>query len=127
MPLSLKESSAARELPKLLYSFLPGSGSRQWKGHISFKSIAEKVGVGEYWGAGSKEPMIAQLIENTLQYRRGRFEALIIEIVRAGLTYRRKQGTSHFGRDRADQCTDPANRLQVSRPMGRRVSGHARC
>jgi hypothetical protein len=90
MGLSLKESNAARELAKLLYDFLPGSGSQQWKGHVSFKSIADQVGVGDYWQPGSKEPMIAQLLERTLQFRRGRFEPLIVEIVRAGLTYRRK-------------------------------------
>ncbi|MDP9176937.1 MAG: hypothetical protein M3O61_04585 [Gemmatimonadota bacterium] len=92
MSLSLKESTSARELAKLLYDFLPGSGSRQWKGHVSFKTVAEQVGVGDYWQPGSKEPMIAQLLERTLEFRRGRFEPLVVEIVRAGLTYRRKNG-----------------------------------
>ena len=92
MALALKESVAVRELAKLLYDFLPASGSSQWKGHVTFKTVAEDVGVGEYWQAGSKEPMIARLLERTLEYRRGRFEKLIVEIVRAGLTYRRKNG-----------------------------------
>ena len=92
MSLPLKESAAVRELAKLLYDFLPGSGSSQWRGHVTFGSVATDVGVGEYWQPGSKEPMIAQLLERTLEQRRGRFEKLMVEIVRAGLTYRRKNG-----------------------------------
>lgn len=92
MSLPLKECRAAREMADLLYDFLPGSGSSKWKGHVSFRTVAEKVGVGDFWQPGSKTPMIAALIEKTLEFRRGRFEPLIIEIVRAGLTYRQKQG-----------------------------------
>jgi hypothetical protein len=36
--------------------------------------------------------MITALLERTLEFRRGRFEPLILEIVRAGLIYRQKQG-----------------------------------
>ncbi len=94
MSLSLKESRAISEMAELLYDFLPGSGSRSWRGHVSFKTVAEKVGVGEFWQPGSKTPMITTLLERTLEYRRGRFEPLILEIVRAGLTYRQKNGNS---------------------------------
>ncbi len=59
---------------------------------MSFKSVAEKVGVGEFWQPGSKLPMLTALLERTLELRRGRFEPLVIEIVRAGLTYRQKNG-----------------------------------
>lgn len=92
MPLPLKQSRAAREMADLLYDFLPGSGSSGWRGHVSFRTVAEKVGVGDFWQPGSKTPMIAALIERTLEFRRGRFEPLMLEIVRAGLTYRQKQG-----------------------------------
>ena len=92
MALSLKESRALRELADTLYDFLPGSGSAAWKGHVSFKSVAEKVGVGDFWQPGSKLPMLTSLLERTLQFRRGRFEPLVVEIVRAGLTYRQKNG-----------------------------------
>jgi hypothetical protein len=92
MPLPLKESRAARDLAELLYSFLPGSGNEKWSGHISFKTVAAKVGVGEFWQPGSKTPMIACLLERTLEFRRGKFEPLILEIVRSGLTYRQKNG-----------------------------------
>lgn len=63
-----------------------------WKGHVSFKSVADKVGVGHFWQPGSKLPMLTSLLERTFEFRRGRFEPLVVEIVRCGLTYRQKQG-----------------------------------
>lgn len=92
MPLSLRESRAVRNLAEALYGFLPGSGNPAWKGHISFKTVAGKVGVGDFWQEGSKQPAIAALLERTLEQRRTRFEPLVLEIVRAGLTYREKSG-----------------------------------
>jgi hypothetical protein len=92
MAFPLKESRAVRELADALYDFLPGSGSVAWKGHVSFRSVAEKVGVADFWQPGSKLPMITALLERTLEFRRGRFEPLMLEIVRAGLTYRGKNG-----------------------------------
>jgi len=79
-------------MAELLYDFLPGSGSSLWKGHVSFRTVAQKAGVAEFWQPGSKVPMITALLERTLEVRPGRFEPLILEIVRAGLTYRQKQG-----------------------------------
>jgi hypothetical protein len=92
MGLPLKESRAVRELADVLYDFLPGSGSALWKGHVSFRSVAEKVGVGDFWQPGSKLPMLTGLLERTLEFRRGRFEPLVVEVIRAGLTYRQKNG-----------------------------------
>ena len=92
MAISLKESRVVAEMAELLYDFLPGSGLPIWKGHVSFKTVSEKVGVGDFWQPGSKTPMITSLLERTLEFRRGRFEPLILEIVRAGLSYRQKQG-----------------------------------
>lgn len=92
MGLSLKESKAVAAIAGLLYSFLPGSGDPKWKGHVSFKTVAEKVGVDDFWQPGSKVPMITALLQRTLEHRRGHFERLILEIVRAGLTYREKNG-----------------------------------
>jgi len=91
MALSLKESRAVSEMSELLYDFLPGSGPASWKGHVSFKSVAHLVGVGGFWQPGSKIPMITGLLTRTLESKRGRFEPLILEIVRAGLLYRQKQ------------------------------------
>jgi len=91
MPVSLKESKAATEMARLLYSFLPGSGARNWKGHITFQSVANTAGVGEFWQGGSKEPAIAALLERTLEYRRDLFEKLILNVVKEGLKYRKKK------------------------------------
>lgn len=90
MALSLKESRAVSEMAKVLYSFLPGSGWRQWKGHVSFQTVAQEVGVGDFWQGGSKEPAIAALLERTLEYRRNLFEKVILSIVKSGLKYREK-------------------------------------
>ena len=57
MTLPLKQSRAIAEMAELLYDFLPGSGSAKWTGHVSFKTVAEKVGVGDFWQPGSKTPM----------------------------------------------------------------------
>lgn len=88
MSLTLKESRAITDIAELLYTFLPGSGKPYWKGHVSFKTIAIKVGVETYWQPGSKRPMIEGLLGNTLEYRRDKFETLITEIVRSGISYR---------------------------------------
>jgi hypothetical protein len=90
--LSLKESKAAAELAQFLYGFLPGSGYSKWKGHVSFKTVAEKVGVGDFWQPGSKLSMITSLLQRTLEQRRHLFEPLILEIIRAGIIYREKDG-----------------------------------
>jgi hypothetical protein len=89
---SLKESKAAADLAQFLYDFLPGSGYSQWQGHVSFKTVAEKIGVGDFWQAGSKLPMLTSLLQRTLERRRHLFEPLILEIVRAGITYLDKEG-----------------------------------
>lgn len=92
MALSLRESNAVAGLADHLYDFLPGSWNAQWKGHVSFKSVAEKVGVGRFWQPGSKTPMLVALLSRTLEHRRDCFEPLILEVVRAAITYRQKRG-----------------------------------
>lgn len=94
MSLSLRHSKAAADMAELLYDFLPGSGSATWKGHVTFGTVADKVGVGDFWPGGSKQRALTVLLERTLEYRRGRFQALILEIVRAGITYRQKKKNS---------------------------------
>jgi hypothetical protein len=41
---SLKKAEAISNIAHVLYDFLPGSGRPDWKGHISFKSIAQRLG-----------------------------------------------------------------------------------
>ena len=92
MPTSLKESRALTEAAKVLYRFLPGSGSATWKGHINFATVAAAAGVGDFWPGGSKQRAIAHLLEMTLERRRGKFEPLILQIVREGMRYCEKSG-----------------------------------
>ncbi len=91
MALPLKQSRAVRNLAETLYDFLPGSGHGSWKGHVTFETVAEKAGVGDFWQGGSKNPALCSLLERTLEFRRRSFEPLVVEIVRCGLTYRQKQ------------------------------------
>lgn len=90
MALSLKHSKALGDLAQILYEFLPGSGHPTWTGHVSFRTVAKKVGVEDFWQAGSKLPMITALLEKTFEHRRGKFEPLVVEVVRCGLAYRQK-------------------------------------
>jgi hypothetical protein len=92
MPLSLKESQVAGALAGVLYDLLPGSGNKAWRAHVTFATVATRVGVGDFWPGGSKQPAIQTLLELTLEQRRTRFERLLVEVVRAGIVYRRKQG-----------------------------------
>ena len=79
-------------LAAAFYDLLPGSGNTAWRGHVTFATVASCVGVGEFWPGGSKQPAIQTLLELTLERRRPLFERLVVEIVRAGITYRRRQG-----------------------------------
>lgn len=92
MALTLKQSATVGRMAQVLYGFLPGSGDKRWKGHVTFESVASELGLGDFWPGGSKEPAIAALLERTLERRRDRFERLIVSIVQSGLTYRQKKG-----------------------------------
>lgn len=93
MGLSLKQANAVQALARAVQDFLPGSGARQWKGHITFGTVANQVGVGEFWtNTGSKVPRLVYLLENTLVHRQQRFERLVVAIVKEGLRYRNTDG-----------------------------------
>ncbi len=79
MALSLKETRALSGLADVLYDFLPGSGHAIWRGHVNFGTVATKVGVGDFWQAGSKKPAINFLLSQTLEHRRSLFQNLILE------------------------------------------------
>ncbi len=87
---SLKRTEAISNIAHLLYDFLPGAGRPEWKGHVSFKSISQKLGVGQYWLEGSKEPAIRHLLVMVLDREPLIFEKLVLEIVAAGIPYCRK-------------------------------------
>lgn len=89
MSLTLKQSNAVQALARAVQDFLPGSGAGQWKGHITFGTVADRVGVAEFWAAnGSKVPRLVQLFERTLLHRPQSFERLVVGIVKEGLRYR---------------------------------------
>jgi hypothetical protein len=94
MGLPLKYTRACAEMAKILASFMPGSGAKVWKGHVSFRSIAEDVGLGQFWSPGTKEPAVATLLERTLEHRPELFERLILSIIRAGMKNLQKSGGS---------------------------------
>ena len=92
MPSMLHQSQTCSEMSDLLSSFLPGSGSSQWTAHVTFASVAESVGVANFWQGGGKSRSLSTLLDLTLTNRRAAFEPLILTIVREGLHYRRKRG-----------------------------------
>jgi hypothetical protein len=51
--LALRQYQAVASMAQLLSEFLPGSGNRTWKGHVSFQSITEKLGLSTFWIGGS--------------------------------------------------------------------------
>jgi hypothetical protein len=99
MVVSLKRAQIISNIARVLYDFLPGSGRPEWKGHVSFHSIAKRLGLAHYWQEGSKEPAIRCLIEMTLQREPTQFEKLILEVVAAGIPYCKKQGRPIRARD----------------------------
>ncbi|MCA9593746.1 MAG: hypothetical protein KC776_10565 [Myxococcales bacterium] len=93
MALSLKQSAGVQALAQAIRDFLPGSGARQWKGHVTFGTVARDLGVDDYWApSGSKVPRLVRLFEGTLQHRPQQFEKLVLRIVREGLRYRSGKG-----------------------------------
>lgn len=85
MALTLGERAAIAVLAKHLYDYLPASGNIS----TSFPLAAQQVGVFEGWPAGlSKLPGILALLSWTFEQRRGRFCALIQEVVAQSMTWR---------------------------------------
>lgn len=93
MALSLKESNAVTGMADVLAEFLPYSGAYEHRGQLTYRNIARKLGIGQFWVKSSKRPGIASLLERILEFRRDLFERFILESVRAGLKYRQKTGS----------------------------------
>ena len=89
---SLEETKAISDIAKLFYSFLPGNPHPYADYSISFRGIALELGLGKFWQKGSKLPAITNLLENTLDFKRGMFCPLIIESVKRGIKYRANKG-----------------------------------
>lgn len=86
-----KKHKAISDLATAFYDFLPASGHKSWKGHITFATVATECGVGDFWPGGSKRPAITDLLARTYEYGHGKFEPLIISIVNNGILYREKK------------------------------------
>lgn len=88
MALSLKESQAVIELAKILYDFLPANPYPSANQALSFPGVAQKLGLQKFWQGGSKRPAVTTLLTCTLENERGRFCALVLEIVKTAFIYR---------------------------------------
>jgi len=84
--LSLTETQAIAEVADTLYSFLPGSGAI-----FTWREAAQRHGMQQFWGGGSKLPAITALLEATFEQRRSSFCDLILTAVREGMKYRIKK------------------------------------
>lgn len=116
MGLSLSESQAVNEIAELLYSFLPGEPHPYADPTISFRGVAQELGLSHLWRGGSKQPAIVRLLEDTLEAHRTLFCDLILTIVRRGLIYRRNKNAS-VTRDEIRKLNDPLKRIQFKIPQ----------
>ena len=85
---SLQESQHIDELAGVLYDMLPGSGNPR----LSFPTVAQTLGLDEYWTGGSKRPAIVTLLTATYERKRDRFCNLIEEVVRHSVSWRAGKG-----------------------------------
>jgi len=108
--LSLVETQAVAELADLLYSFLPGSGAI-----FTWREAAARHALEQFWIGGSKLPAITQLLEATLEQRRGSFCDLILTAVREGMKYRMKK-KSPVTREEVDRINALILRLRFKIP-----------
>lgn len=90
--LTIQETQAVAEIAAELYDFLPGTSHPMAKIKNDFGTIAQSIGLRDFWVGGSKQPAIEVLLESTLQMRRDKFCFLMIRIVQEGLKYRSRNG-----------------------------------
>jgi hypothetical protein len=88
MSLSLAETQHLNRLADLLYGFLPGKPHPYADPRVSFRGIAQDLGLGRHWIVGSKLPAVTDLLVGAYRQDKGRFATLIREIVKRGLAYR---------------------------------------
>ena len=92
MGLSLKEIKILSEIASVLYSFLPGNPHPFADPSISFRGIAQDLGLEMFWQGGSKLPAITKLLKKTLLYEPNKFCKLILKVVQRGMEYRTNKG-----------------------------------
>jgi hypothetical protein len=89
MPVTLRESQDIDELAGVLYDMLPGSGNPR----LSFPTVAQQLGLAEYWKGGSKRPAIVILLTATFERQRHRFCPLVEGVVRQSVSWRAGKGS----------------------------------
>lgn len=87
---TLQRAVILEELAQHLYTFLPGKPHPYGPQDLSFRAVADEVGVGAHWRDGSKQPAIRRLLEGVLDSGSGRFSKLIVKIVERSMTYRKR-------------------------------------
>jgi len=91
MAISFEQKLTIQKIADLMYDFLPASGSNVWKGFVTFGTIAQELGLSDFWMGGSKKPAIIRLLVETYDKRANQFESLIKHIVLASYTYRKRK------------------------------------
>jgi hypothetical protein len=91
MSLAPKYSKTINDIASLLYNFLPSNPHPYANQTISFKGIANNLGLSKFWTSGSKLPSINMLLSHTYEYERSKFCNLIINIVNNGIIYRTRK------------------------------------
>lgn len=114
MSLSIKDTTTITAIAELLYDFLPGTPHPRDKSGNSFPACAKRVGVGEYWIGGSKLPAITHLLSVTFEGRRGRFCALIEEIIKSSIVKNKKNG--QVTREKIEQLNQLLLKLEFKIP-----------
>jgi hypothetical protein len=89
--LTIQETQAISKLAEVLYNFLPGSTFAPTGVKTDFGTVAQSIGLGHLWPAGSKQPAIEALLEGTLQTKRDKFCDLMVRIVQEGIKYRNRK------------------------------------
>ncbi|MCL2799509.1 MAG: restriction endonuclease [Endomicrobia bacterium] len=106
------EELAISELSDILYDFLPGQAHPYANQSISFKGIADKIGLSKFWQGGSKRPSINILLSQTFDCERGKFCQLILEIVKTSIKYKPKE----LYREKISKVNDSLLKLKFKIP-----------
>jgi hypothetical protein len=112
--LSMAEEAVVGELVELLYNFLPAS-----RAPATFGSVAVKAGVGDCAAPAStliaKQQVIRYLLTAVRESRPERFSTLMVEIVRASISYRHAK-SNPLRRDEVDVLNQLLLRLKLKIP-----------
>lgn len=92
MALDILKSQAVAELAQALESFLPARPHPYADQTISFPAVAHRLGLSNYWFAGSKIVAVTRLLKETLAHQPSKLCPLVVEIIQTGMVYRANKG-----------------------------------